>query len=203
MANEIKEQDVSTDIPKGYSDAQAFIWEASYIDGSQLKEFDSNGVENNFYDIDATQLTKFVLKALTNEFGFDATTGELICNGQRITISLGDTAITRPSVEIIQYKDAEALFSPGGGQVGGTVIKAFNIGYKWLEGDLSAKLITTVSNGIDNKGKPVVFITLRVVSDRYFSGPLTLSDNVGSESSVDIELKPGIATELRIGILAE
>ena len=31
MANEIKEQDISTDIPKGYSDAQAFIWEASYI----------------------------------------------------------------------------------------------------------------------------------------------------------------------------
>lgn len=170
-----------------------FTWVAEYLDGSWLKE---NKVSSNFYDIDKTSIAKFYFNGPIR-IGFSALSGDFFVtdssgNTANITIKLvSDTVveITRPSSDIIQYKDAAMLASVMGGPGLGSMVEAINIGYKWVDGLTSAKLLIQ----IDFRGNVTLHTTL--VSEKDFEGDLVINTVKNR-----IKLKAGVSSTFILDI---
>ena len=170
-----------------------FTWVAEYLNGSWLKE---NKVDSNFYDIDKISIAKFYFKGPI-QIGFSALSGDFFVvdgqgNSATINIKLeGDTVteITRPTTDIIQYKDAAMLASVLGGPGLGSTVEALNIGYKWVDGLTSAKVIIK----IDYRGNVTLHTTL--VSAEDFEGDLVIN-NVRNR----IKLEAGVSSTFILDI---
>lgn len=65
---------------------QKFIWVAEYDDGTFLREFDDDGSENSFYDIDRNRLMKFHLAGNGKDYWLDCRTGVFHINGEEISV---------------------------------------------------------------------------------------------------------------------
>lgn len=176
---------------------QRYIWKAEYKDNTYLQEFDDDVTENSFYDIDKNNLKSFTLISPKKTCGFCAKTGDMLINLNRIHISLDNVNLTRTSDDIIQYKEAEAYYSPNAtSRSSRPTITSFNIGYKWSDKSFHCKLIISIDNKTD-----AVTLKLRIVSTKLYSGKLKLIDTTTNNTIITyVNLEPNMAEEYMINL---
>ncbi len=170
--NDVKQSNVKQDI----------IWVAEYLNGTSLYEFIpvNNAVEeNSFYDIDASNLSKFGLVGCNHNFWFDVGTGVLYVNDQPIEIKYNNWCITNDGTryeDIITYKDAEfdVVLLGAGGNNSSSRISNYHVGYKksiFVQGTaVHYKLIFD----IPTDGKPVT-LDISISADKDLNGNLCIS----------------------------
>ena len=113
-------------------------WTAIYENGEKLKEFDDEGNENHFRDIERDRVKRFILSNEDEEYTFKTINGHFFINGKPLIVSYKPTDgeeinLTGNSKDLIQFKEAhsDATMNSEGKMVSlGTVIDSHNIGYK-------------------------------------------------------------------------
>ena len=66
------------------------MWTAIYDDESQLKQFDGNGIEVMFKDINQSKLIRFIVVDEKGEIIVNTKTGEIKVNGTKLDFGYGD-----------------------------------------------------------------------------------------------------------------
>lgn len=150
------------------------MWIAEYDEG-HLKEFEGEK-ENSFYDIEQDRLVRFFIgedfyEVEDGSFNIAATKFHLGYKVDKL-YKLTDRDDTVYN-DLIQYKDAHNdIVMEGSKRVSGTVIDAYNFGYKTeIETEMAKfnlKLIATVPK---NKNP---YITIYLRSDKELNGELVL-----------------------------
>ena len=181
---------------KGLYLANMFTWVAEYLNKSSLIE---NKVKSNFYEIDKESLLRYYYKGpiimgfqvFDGKFFIQDSSGSMATIDIKLQSDSSSTEITRPSTDIIQFKDASMATSFTGVQQGGSgmLVEALNIGYKWKDETISAKIILSLS------WLGSLTLSVELVSKDDFEGNLVIN---GVKNK--IQLQAGISSTYTLDI---
>ena len=181
---------------KGLYLANMFTWVAEYLNKSSLIE---NKVKSNFYEIDKESLLRYYYKGpiimgfqvFDGKFFIQDSSGSMATVDVKLKSDSKNLDVTRPSTDIIQFKDASMATSFTGMQAGGSgiLVESLNIGYKWKDEDISAKILLKLSW----TGELSLHITL--VSKDDFEGNLVIN-GVNNK----IQLQAGVSSTYNLEI---
>jgi hypothetical protein len=152
---------------------QKYTWFASYINGWMFAEFNPDGSENSFYNIEKDNVKVFGLMGEGNILSFDTSTGTIDINGTKINLAYDGVKLTGVQgdfKDLITYKDAEAYFNPLGGSSSGLITK-FNFGYKSKVNGFNLRCIITI-----NMATSSVNLSVRLVSSVDRDGVLSINN---------------------------
>lgn len=182
---------------KGLYLANMFTWVAEYLNKSSLIE---NKVKSNFYEIDKESLLRYYYKGpiimgfqvFDGKFFIQDSSGSMATIDIKLQSDSSSTEITRPSTDIIQFKDASMATSFTGVQQGGSgmLVEALNIGYKWKDETISAKIILSLS------WLGALTLSVDLVSKDDFEGNLVINGinnkiqlHAGVSSTYNLEIR--------------
>lgn len=178
---------------------QKFIWKATYDDGSIIYEFEQDGKENQYNDLDKNKINKFAIIGNGGEIWFSMSDGIIHLDGGRdLTISLEidnkTYDITNLSKEnyksIEQYKKGECFFSTNE-KVSKMTPYEHYIGYSGERFLLGKDILYfTVVFGLDTHGNPYTLKICLTCTNTY-NGEAKLNVKYGGNSIQinNIELK--------------
>ena len=164
-----------------------FTWKALMKDGSIKTDEDLN-----FRLLEKENIVRLYFDG-PFQFGVVADTGEFDALGTSgIKLKLGETSLTRPSMDLIEFTDAEGFANILGpcGPIESEAYR-FNVGYKWKdeEAGISVELIEFVDIKTQCMG-----INVWVSWNKDEVLPLTI-EAAGTSFDVDMNLKKGVGTE--------
>lgn len=115
---------------------QKYIWVAEYEDGTGLKEFNDDGTENSFYDLDRSKLKRFGLMGGGKGYWLDCKSGVFYVDKKEVCVRFIDSdgniyEFMRQNGsynDIIQYKSASTSLTMNG-RVKDS-IESYSIGWK-------------------------------------------------------------------------
>jgi hypothetical protein len=178
---------------------QDFMWVADYFDKSYLLEFGKDSIENSFYDIKKSELTRYGLIGCGHKMFFDTKTGIFNISGRSIELEYIDVNgskynLTNSNViynDILQFKDAESNFNPAvSHHPMSTSVNQFNFGYKqklkFNDIDLNLKVICKVPYD-----RPV-YLEISLTSSKQLDGRLILKRDGSIIDEVNAPLKEGM-----------
>lgn len=154
------------------------IWGATYISGNTKKEYylsptDPKGYkERKFTSLDKSKIAEFWLEG-PFKVGFSTLTGIFFVedrNGNKATffINLDKEPLTRPSQDIIHYKDAVSCYN----QLTGDSLcydVGYRCGYKWKDGDKSCQIEANIL------GMRALRFNLKIVWDKDVEATLNVN----------------------------
>ena len=179
-----------------------FVWRSLDLKGNPVDEFtwDASNVlgyrETSFNDLDKSKVAEFWLEGPIR-LGFSALTGVFFIEGAcgnraELEAKLGRIPLTRPSNDIIQFKDVEELRNLSTGAPAGGGLVAHRCGYKWTEGKRSFQIIGRIVK------LAYIEFTFRIVWDKDYEGDLVIN---GVKNPV--KLKKGVASTFPLLIRME
>lgn len=186
------------------SKKQEFMWVASYLDGTNLSEFEPNGKENEFYSIKKSQLLDFSLIGLNHSFSFNCLSGMFNIDGRSFgfkyitdkneVINLSMANFVSYSKGLIQFKEACADFNLLNQGDMKSMIESFNLGYKvnikHNEVDLHFKIICRITYN-----QPVYF-EIQLTPNKELNGNFIIERNGCNFEIITAPIKKGNAGKL-------